>query len=591
MIKTRPEVVLAPPPWHLPVYLKLAIVVGLLIITNLTFFQGLPFQKLFRLLGLVSAEPAIVGANIPAISGQGGQLTDLIYKLLPLIPIWIATLAGVAYAAVDKRLWLRVATGALVAASAGFTALYERVAGAPLSMLDIMAMWSARHEAGRAIQEYQAAVVIGLITLLATFTIIVWPSRQSRLSSGRLWRKLWLIPVLPVAVHASVYYNNSGFYPFALPGQYNSAALGTLLTYQLATEEAPKRLPVSWLPTAGQRSKHIIVMVDESIRADFIDLRPGNPHTPELAKLADQFLNFGPAASGGVCSNYSNALIRFGASRKNIAVTAKTNPTIFAYAKMAGYRTVYIDAQAYHIAVGHKIQNFMTVQETAEIDKFYTIKTSDLPQADYELTKVIAQELQSDEPVFVYANKNGAHFPYNATYPPNEEKFQAAESDPSDGLETRIASYRNAIAWSVDKWMADFFKSVDMSQATMIYTGDHGQRFKPGQLTHCQSSKIDPVTAYVPLFVFAPPGSLREELVRAIPMSRSRATHFMIAPTVYELMGYSRDDVRKAYDESLFIGSQREAQFTSGDIFGLFGSDVTLNSIDLSQRFLVSQTE
>ncbi len=112
--------------------------------------------------------------------------------------------------------------------------------------------------------------------------------------------------------------------------------------------------------------KHILVLVDESIRADFIDLQPGNTTTPNLGKLSNQLINFGPAVSGGVCSNYSNALMRFGASRKDLTNSVNSNATIFAYAKKAGYRTVYIDAQAYNNSRGHKIQNFMNLREKGE---------------------------------------------------------------------------------------------------------------------------------------------------------------------------------------------------------------------------------
>ena len=97
-------------------------------------------------------------------------------------------------------------------------------------------------------------------------------------------------------------------------------------------------------PTA--RVPHIVMLVDESIRADFLELTPGSLHTPELARLRANFIDYGPSASGGNCSHYSNALLRFGASRRDTIKTVRTNPTLWEYAKKAGYRTVFIDAQA-----------------------------------------------------------------------------------------------------------------------------------------------------------------------------------------------------------------------------------------------------
>jgi glucan phosphoethanolaminetransferase (alkaline phosphatase superfamily) len=572
--------------FFLPATFKIVLLIALLVLTNLTFFQGLPFGKLFKILGFVAGEPTTVAVGAEKSTNGGGELKALIEKLLPLIPIWFATGVGLAYAVLDRRLWLRIGVAAVVVGSTAFTTIYETVAGAPLTFLDIVSLWNARHEAGRAIEQYQNAVMLGAVAAIATLILILWPSRPNRLTLSQTWHRLWILPILPLLVHSGVYYQNSGFYPYPLPGQFNSAALGALLVYQLNTEETPARLPVQWSPTRAAPAKQIIVMVDESISADYLDLHQGNDYTPRLANLAGDLLDFGPAASGGVCSNYSNALMRFGASRKDLTKSVNTNATLFAYAKKAGYRTVYIDAQAYHIAIGHKIQNFMSVQETSEIDGFYAISTPDLPQADYELTEIIAKELKSGQPVFIYANKNGAHFPYDSTYPPSEAVFHPTQAEAGDTLQARIASYRNAISWSVDKWMEDFFKKVDLSDAVMIYTGDHGQRFEPGRLTHCQTTDVDPATASVPMLVYAPPGELREKLKAAMPLSKGRATHFQIAPTVYQLLGYSAADISKSYDESLFVGTQRPTEFTSGDVFGLFGNQVIFNPINLNASYL-----
>jgi lipid A ethanolaminephosphotransferase len=391
---------------------------------------------------------------------------------------------------------------------------------------------------------------------------------------------------MPLAIDMGIYYANGGFFSFPLPYQYNSAALGSLLAYKLGTQEMPKRLSVSWVPAKTQARQNIIMMMDESIRADYLDFRPGNRNTPHLPALASQFIDFGPAASGGDCSNYSNALLRFGASRKDLVNSVNTNATLFAYARKAGYRTVYIDAQAYHIAVGNKIQNFMTVAETAEIDAFYALTTRNFPMADYELTEVIAKELKSGQPVFIYANKNGAHFPYDGSYPSDQTPFHPTQAETGDSVLSRIASYRNVISWSVDKWMDDFFRKVDLSRTVMIYTGDHGQRLVPGKLTHCQTEAVDPRTGYVPLLVHAPAGALRDAFTAAVPLSKGRASHFQIAPTLYLLMGYSAADVERAYDESLFKGTSRPTEFTSGDVFGLFGSQIKMTHVDLLQDHL-----
>ena len=569
----------------LPIFLKLALLLLLLVLTNLTFFQGMPLHKFLWLFGLESLAPVSTDGGLPQQAQQAGHFQTLLGKLLPLLAVWGATFIGVAYAALDKRFWLRLAAAILVACSSAFTMMYEKIAGAPLNLLDLIAMWNARHEAGRALGQFQYPALVGAAVGIVTFILILWPARQSRLTQSSAWRKFWIIPALPMLVYGGLYYKNNGVYPFALPGQYNSATLTILLAYEVATKDQPERKEVAWKADQTHNVKHIVVLVDESIRADFLDLQPGNTTTPNLGKLSSSFINFGPAVSGGVCSNYSNALLRFGASRKDLTNSVSTNATIFAYAKKAGYRTVYIDAQAYNNSRGHKIQNFMTLQEKSEIDGFYAISSTKVMEADYELNKIIAAELKSAGPVFIYANKNGAHFPYDDSYPAEEAVHHPTQTEAGDTVQSRLNSYRNSIDWTVDRWMANLFNTADLSQAVMIYTSDHAQRFEPGKITHCQTDAVDPQTALVPLFVYAPKGTWTDRFNEAAPALKNRASHFQIAPAVYEMMGYAATDVATAYDESLFIGTQRPTEFTSGDIFGLFGNPVSFSPLDLSKPF------
>jgi glucan phosphoethanolaminetransferase (alkaline phosphatase superfamily) len=571
--------------WALPTVFKLALLLLLLVVTNLTFFQGMPLHKFLWLFGLENWAPASTDGGLPQQAQQAGHFQTLLGKLVPLIAVWIATFVGVTYAALDKRLWLRLAAAVLVACSSGFTMMYERIAGSPLNLLDLIAMWNARHEAGRALGQFQTPALIGLAVGLVTFLLILWPSKQNRITQSAIWRKSWIIPLLPMLLYGGLYYKNNGVYPFALPGQYNSATLTTLLAFEIATKDQPERKAVAWTAESNRGVKHIIVMVDESISASFLDLQPGNTTTPNLGKLSSKLIDFGPAVSGGVCSNYSNALLRFGASRKNLMNSVKTNATVFAYAKKAGYRTVYIDAQAYNNARGNKIQNFMNLREKGEIDGFYAISSKKVIEADYELNKIIAAELKSDSPVLIYANKNGAHFPYDDSYPADQAIHHPTQTEAGDTVANRLNSYRNSIDWTVDRWMANLFNTADLSQAVMIYTSDHAQRFEPGKITHCQTDAVDPQTALVPLFVYASQGSLADRFRAAVPQLKNRASHFQIAPTVYELMGYKPTDIATAYDESLLSGTARPAEFTSGDVFGLFANPVTFSPIDLSKPF------
>jgi glucan phosphoethanolaminetransferase (alkaline phosphatase superfamily) len=134
---------------------------------------------------------------------------------------------------------------------------------------------------------------------------------------------------------------------------------------------------VTW-QLAAPEVRHIVLIVDESVRADYLDWSPGNLYTPELARLKSRIMDFSPAASGGVCSHYSNAILRFSASRNDLGRQLLFNPTIWAYAKMAGIRSVFIDAQAAINRNPGKLQNFMPPDEALQIDHIH-VMPGDLP--------------------------------------------------------------------------------------------------------------------------------------------------------------------------------------------------------------------
>jgi lipid A ethanolaminephosphotransferase len=248
---------------------------------------------------------------------------------------------------------------------------------------------------------------------------------------------------------------------------------------------------------------------------------------------------------------------------------------------------VFIDAQASINKNPGLMQNFMTSAEATEIDAFYAIRDVASDYADFRLIDIVREELGRGVPVFIYANKNGAHFPYDSSYPASAAVYhpnmrEAGGNEPA----ARIASYRNAIAWSVDRFMARLFESTDLSDTVMVYTSDHGQNLKPGSLSHCETTNADPRTAYVPLMVHAADPAIRQELARGAALSAGRASHFQIVPSVLSWLGYSRQDIATVYAESLAAGPAAAPAFTTGDVFGMFSNSINWTPADLGKDYL-----
>jgi glucan phosphoethanolaminetransferase (alkaline phosphatase superfamily) len=507
--------------------------------------------------------------------------------LFPFLAIWLVSIVAVCVIALHPKFWVRSVWGVIVAASTAIGWGYHNASQSQINVFDMLSLWNARHEAGRAADLYHSSMVLAAILFAASFLVFVAPARQWRDRARKWLIPAAALPAIPVFLIAGVVWLKNGGGSQSLPSQFTPVSLASLASVKIAIDKPAVRGSVAFQPARPANANSIVYLVDESIRADYLDFTPRNKYTPHLAELAGKFTNFGPAASGGNCSNYSNSILRYGASRKDLITSATTNPTLFQYAKKAGFRTVFIDAQAGNITDGSMLQNFMTMEEKSDIDGFYALHDVGSTLADVELASIVAKELKSGIPVFIYANKNGSHFPYDSAYPASETIFHPSIAEAgADTQASRVASYRNAIAWSVDKFMQKFFATADLSHTTLIYTSDHGQSVNPTMLTHCQVDGADPRQGLVPLLAYSSDPAVVAKFQTGANLLRGLSSHFQIAPTLYELMGYARSDIATLYDESLFEKTARAPAFTSGDVFGMFSSAVHWNPVDLSVQYL-----
>jgi lipid A ethanolaminephosphotransferase len=535
--------------------------------------------------------------RVSLLLGHGRWVT-----LAGFVGVWAMTLLALLAAAFQSRLALRLGWAIIIAFSTAIGFAYRHASGSDFGVLDALSLWSARHEASRAAAFYTADL-FWLAAVLTIGLVIFLIPPVPRVGIWRRWsgRTAWL-PALPVALIAAIIVVKEGGGSEALPTQFEPLSVGLVLGTELASHPVPSRqaVAIDWrglftpagaTASSNERSaaiRHVVFIVDESVRADYLDWSPGNPYTPELASRKDKLVDFGPAASGGNCSHYSNSLLRFAARQDGINRSLLSIPTLWQYAKKAGFRTVYIDGQAGFNHNPGKLQNFMTAAEARDIDGFYALDESIPPSSlDDKLLDIVLSEMKRDEPVFIYANKNGAHFPYDEDYPAEAKLFRPTMSDSSNyTTATRIRSYRNAVRWSVDRIMSRLIDHAQTADTVVIYTSDHGQAFDPTRFTHCTTENPDPREGLVPMFVATGNSALRMRFAHAAQESHGHGSHFAIAPTVLDLLGYSEPEVAKLYGASLLDKSERKPEFTSGDIFGLFAAKTRWHPIDLGRDYL-----
>lgn len=290
----------------------------------------------------------------------------------------------------------------------------------------------------------------------------------------------------------------------------------------------PDLRPVPVAPSREALAQKIVLVVDESVTyAIYRQIV-----APTLRGPAP--VDFGEAASVANCSAASNALLRWGVEKSRVGTPGydpRTNPTIWAYAKAAGYRTSLIDGQS-----DGAMQNYLGTKEFALIDEFVPARAG--IDSDRGIADKINEILRRPGPAFVYVVKRGIHFPYEMNYPKGELPAGAA----------RAEKYARAVSYANDGFFTRVAAGVDFSRALLIYTSDHGQDLAE-RSTHCNPDPRD-VEYSVPLVAVTRAPALLD-LLRTADGMLNRASHLNIFPTLLYAFGYSRDWLEAEYGPTL----------------------------------------
>lgn len=411
------------------------------------------------------------------------------------------------------------------------------------------------------------ACLIGIVALnLPPFWHAGAASRRRQLAA------VLVLPFVPVAATAGVLYVRGGHGTDGLPVQFTSPAFAVVLGLErLLSGPGAARKEVAIAPQDAPRAQKVVVIMDESVRGDLLDVnRPGGAYSG-LLRHGAAMANFGVMSSIATCSAATNAAFRYGAARRSYLEDLERNPSIWRYAKKAGYRTVYIDGQRH----GGGLMNLMGAAERADIDEHLQLPPATRPMdRDIEIARRLRRIVALDaRPTFVFVNKMGAHFPYEGKYPPERAPFQPVltrtyfgnEIDPKDiewpqpgDGETRVRmrnSYLNALAWNVGGFFDTLLADLDLSDAVIVYMADHGQYLnedgKPGFQTHCSTGKAPAAEGMVPLVVLTRVAPVLAGMRRAAQKNRDRVSQFNVFPSVLALLGYRREDIARAATSEL----------------------------------------
>jgi len=377
------------------------------------------------------------------------------------------------------------------------------------------------------------------------------------LGGGRIFTLLllgpWLLPIAYLHAAQGGYWSKHFVLPVKVP---------TMLTYEIMNPLPIMERESVNIKASPQRRTHIVYLVDESIRGDLLSINnPAELTTLGLMALTSRYHadNYGVVSAAANCSAPSNLLLRTGLRPDQLPDSKGSlfsQANIFQYASKAGFKTYYLDAQV----EAARLQNFFTQHEIEKIDEYLPIKSHaqrDEYLLDQELADSVIERIQTaEQPLFIYANKVGTHFPYEKTYPE-----PAADLDKNE-------HYRAALGWSVDRFLEHLVTGLHASgeAVRVIYTSDHGQGLgeKGSDSTHCLPYKPANVQASVPLLVF----TLNDDASQRWQPRTGGYSHFQIFPTILQMMGYATEDVIERYGVDLSIPWPGERYFYSGDLTG-----------------------
>lgn len=495
--------------------------------------------------------------------------------------LFLAIFLAILLTAQIKSHAARCLWGAVLFVAFVFCESYQRITGDFLEYPSFVSLFGSVGFLFDAFSQFSRQILIAALNGLLLFIGIALKPTPFRLAKG------WLPAVTPLAAIGlllGVLYARGGGGVAGLPSPYTPLAYGVLLAYEDLTEGGGVRRPVEISPTSSPIDHDIILIIDESVRGDYLDLnsKAGVYSGLQNRTFGPSVYNFGLAASATNCSLGTNISLRFGATRDNHRTPEVTMPSIWQYAKKAGLKTVYIDAQR----TGGNLQNRMTRQELQSVDRFIQFDGVPVVQRDMEAARVLSELSRDDVAEFVMVNKVGAHYPVHDKFPDDLLVYKPAlprggfkevvDRDPhagfSGGWELYKNSYKNAILWNVGRFFDHIFSEVDFNKAIVLYTSDHGQNFhdrgEAGQSTHCNPNP-SVEEGLVPLVVIAGRDLKTPDWGKNLQADFNHASHYEIFPTLLTLMSYDLAAVKKIYgppltekvDDPFTFNARFEARF------------------------------
>ncbi|HPS58734.1 MAG TPA: sulfatase-like hydrolase/transferase [Spirochaetota bacterium] len=491
-----------------------------------------------------------------------------VIPLLGYFNIWFMTFIALGAVSLADSKSIRIIWGLFFILFSFTLDLHYSVLHESLSMDSFMALWKEKAEAPEAIQQYFNLGLGPLLRAVLTMVLLYMPAPKIKGIKASLVAMICICIVSVQSIALLVKPKGIGF--DGIPGHLSAFGILFSFIYLDVTTWNPERDPVSLPLTGSPKIKNIILIVDESIRGDFIDINLRQDTTPYLLANKNRIINFGLAVAGTNNSAATNSFLRMGAVQDSLlrsdVRTLFKNTLIWQYAHNASVKTAFIDCQRDGV-----LQNYMTETEKNYIDYFIQIPRSNEYSMDHNAVPVIKKLIQMEHgPLFIYINKNGTHFHYEKRYPSDKKYFKPTLEQNSTVSDRKrlVNSYKNSIRWTVDDFFSLLLKDLPLSETVIIYTSDHGQNLMNDgtTVTHFRFKNAIPQEVIVPLFILTDNYEVKQMFKKQAAYNFNHASHFYIFPTVLALFGYDHSSIVERYQPTLMDRGDHDLVFFTGNV-------------------------
>jgi glucan phosphoethanolaminetransferase (alkaline phosphatase superfamily) len=480
-----------------------------------------------------------------------------------------AMFVGIAMTAFLRDSRMRIGLTVVFALGFATDQIVQAVTGQHTSIELMQVLWSQIAMAGDAADTYSGIAMTSLAWILPIFAVLAMkPSDATALP--RRYALLPLVCLIFAPVNIKITSQKIDEYP----STYGVFAQFAYVIFGQQVYAGPRQ-EIAYTGKPKAVFEKIVFVIDESIRADYLQaINPQFSNTPFLSSVPDQYSNFGVAISATNASVGSRVALRTGLrfdQLPDIKQVCLHQPAIWQFAKLAGMRTVYIDAWR---PTG-EMHSYMNLHEMSFIDQHISVREGPKHLIDAAVAERIKEQLAIPGPALIFVEKLGSHFPYALTVPPDStyepsgiDQLPAASNAAHRAV---LRDYMRSTRNSVDTFLESLFLALTAPGTLAIYTSDHGQAMFEGgyEATHGSIANVHPGESRVPLLVFSGNAEFSKAMQASAAANHDKASHFEIFPTLLTAMGFDQEWVRRTYGGTLLdVPKDRHRKFLAGNIFG-----------------------